>query len=487
MDSKKEEEKSPENIQSEPEKVIPVPKDFLKDQVPQNQQTPIPPPQSLTDAASYAQSTMGAINKNSLPQFGQKTPEPDAKEQKPTMEVHPVGFFSGRKIALILLIIFLLLVSSAAAALAYNNYELVKVPKIVTKTIDSLIIATPLPKNPRLILEKTQAEMLNVKTATVSTEITVSTKSPDFPVKEAKLMVKGPFEFTDKKTTKSQFDLSGSVKTEGLSVSAGGSVRIIDKYIYFRLSEFPGGSFLPMDSVKDKWFYIEVDEPQNKTEQEALNEKITKVTEILKNFATKSYKWTTKEETKDSFNLTIKPPKEDIDQLILDIFDVMETKKQTNIEKTLEKKNLEEFSDKLKNIELGMKVRKSDYLLTEARFKVSFEVEAPNLAAQSGISLSPNSVLPVDVQTTFAFSDYDKAVIVEIPEGAQNAKDYADEWMEDLQKSYGAFQEQNNTEQKNEKPQNNIRDLQDEQSPVLGDQNNIFELLFGTPGKSRSL
>lgn len=462
------------NYPSAPTEAQPIKKSGPLPQKPLEQEMPIAPPQDLTEATSYAQATMGTINKNALPAFGQKTEEKEQPQtpQKPAISVKPIGIFSGFLKNLLILLIFLLIVAGVALALAYTNYKYVKPPTAIQKLIDETIILAPIPKTSRIILEKTKSQMSAIKTATISTEVAASTTNTSFPVKEAKLTIKGPFEFEEQANNKSDFDISGSVKTEGLSASAAGSVKFIDNYIYFKITEFPGGAFLS-DTLKNKWFYFKIEEEMDEAEKEKFNEKIHRAVEIIQNFTANSYAWTTRQDAGETFNLTLKPPKGDISKLIMDLSEVFEDPEQTKGEQALDRKSIQEATDKLKDIVITIKVAKSDYLISEAQYKISFEIESLNLSAQSGISLAPNTTLPIDITTTMSFSNYNKPVIVEVPEGAEDVNKYIEQWQKELEKS---LQNQDLlTPQENKQ---NSSGLFNRQPPVLGEKESIWDLLL---------
>lgn len=456
-----------------PQATASIKKPGLLPQKPPVQDMPIAPPSDLSEATSYAQATMGAINKNALPSFGRKIEEKGKQEpEQPQISVKPVGIFSGFFKNMLILIFFLLIIAGAGLALAYTNYKYLKPPLAVQKVIDSAIILAPVPKTPRIIMAKTQTEMASAKTATISTEIAASTTNTSFPVKEAKLTIKGPFEFEKAAKNKSEFDISGSVKTEGLTASAAGSVKFINNYLYFKATEFPGGAFLG-DSLKNKWFYYKFEEEMNQQDKEKFNEKIKKAVELLQSFVANSYSWTTQENAGDNFKLTLKPPKENISKLIMDLSEVFPDPNQTKGEQALEKKSIKDFTDKLKNVEITLKVRKSDYLITKGQYKISFETSSPVLSAQSGVSLAPNTTLPINITTTMTFSDYNKPVVVEVPEGAEDVNKYMQQWQKDLEKS---FENQDLL-----KPQENPKGtsgLFNQKGPVLGEKESIFDLLL---------
>lgn len=441
-------------------------------QKPPTQTMPIAPPSDLTEATSYAQATMGTINKNALPSFGQKTEEKEETQapQQPQMSVKPVGIFSGFLKNLLLLILFILIVAGAGLALAYTNYKYFKPPLAVQKAIDLAIILAPVPKTPRIILAKTQSVMSAVKTATISTEIAAATTNASFPVKEAKLTVKGPFEFGKEAKNKSEFDISGSVKTEGLSASAAGSLKFIDNYIYFKITEFPGGAFLG-DSLKNKWFYFKIEEEMDETKKEDFSQKVQKAVEIIQNFTANSYTWTTQEDAGETFSLTLKPPKEELSKLFTDLSEVFEDTDQTKGEQALARKSIQDAIDKLKDITIVIKVAKSDYLIREAQYKVSMEIESPNFSAQSGVSLAPTTTLPIDITTTMSFSNYNDPVIVEVPEGAEDVNKYMEQWQKDLEKSL----ENQDFLKPQENPQGTSGTF-NQKGPVLGEKESLLNL-----------
>lgn len=357
----------------------------------------------------------------------QPVPPPN---ENPFLESEKSGGSSIKKkiLLLVTIIIFLLVfLGGGSLALAYSDYKFFSPPKPIKNLIDSIILSVPLPKTPRLILGRAQTKITDLKTALVETEIKFSTPSLDFPVKSAKLVIKGPAEFKTENQTRSQFDISGEVALEGIQVSAAGSVRQIDKTLYFKLTEVPGGSFLPLNDIKDQWFSIDTSEFEDTKEKELNKEIANKLKVILEKFVAKSVDWATFDDGSDDtlYSLSINPPKEEIDNLVFEIIEAVEPKTQSGLERSIEKGNLSEITKSIQSTEFKLKVRKKDYLVNEGVVLFSMNVPAPaGLSGNRGLSLAPTTSVPIKLSLSTKLSEFNEPIIVEIPQNAKDFKSY---------------------------------------------------------------
>lgn len=408
------------------------------------------------------------------------TPPQPPTTPPPYLQAETKKGFSIKKLLFVLLIVIILLAGGSSIALAYTDYKLITPPKIIKNLADRLLLATPLPKTPRLVLEKSQAKMATVKTATLEIESELSTTSTNAPMKSAKFKIKGPFDLKNQNQVGIQLEISGEVGIEGMQLSGAGEIRQIDDYLYFKLTQVPMGSFLPLDQFKNQWFYVNVKELNQQNQSAPDEQKIQKVIEIFRKFQAKSYQWAILTSGQDKYELKINPPKEEVDNLIFEIIKVLEPKNQPQLETSIEKGNLQDFTKNLQNIGLTLKIGKKDFLIKEGLLSFSFEIEAsPSLFPSAGeISLAPTTKIPISLSVTTRFSDYNQPVIVEIPDGAKDFKQNMEGAQNNLEKSLNLppspqnFQlPQQSTPSVSPAPESGIRDFFSSPSPVLGEKN----------------
>jgi len=134
------------------------------------------------------------VNQNYPPQTPpptQNTPPP----QNPNFnQKQKKGFFTKGKIIAVFLVFLIAGLFSGSVALAYNNYEIISPPEPIKKIIEAVVISTPLPKTPRMILEKSVLAIFELETAFVGYEFSFETTEPSFPIKNARIKIKGPIE-----------------------------------------------------------------------------------------------------------------------------------------------------------------------------------------------------------------------------------------------------------------------------------------------------
>ena len=339
--------------------------------------------------------------------------------------------FISRKALVVAVLVFLALLivfSGVGMAAAYTNYKFFTPPTFIKDSIDAFILATPLPKTPRLVLAKTVKAMDKLKTAFVETQIEFSIKDGTFPIKSAKVTSRGPVDFKTINQTRSQSDLTVEIAAEGLEISISGTMLSIDNKIYFKISEFPQGTLLPSQGLKDQWFVINTkDIQQLKIDYQKDEIKDKKLKEIFEKFLARSYSWSsfTKTQERDVFELLVKPPKEEISGLISEIIESLGLKNQTSLGTSLEKKNLENLIKNLENIETTVKIGKKDYLISEANLLISANIRPPaGLLKSSKITLTPATSSSVKVTAGVKLSNFNQPIIVEEPNGAQDFSGY---------------------------------------------------------------
>lgn len=401
-------------------------------------------------------------------------PAPPPEKPPPVPEEKKRG--SKIKIIASIIILIILVTSSSSIALAYNNYQLIPLPKSAQVAIDSVITALPLPKTPRIILAKTQTQMSSLKSASYKTTFDFSADAQNFPVKSASLTISGPLEFTQKKFPKSSADLSGQVSVEGITLSASGSVRLIDKSLYFKLSEIPAGSFLPqLSQIKDQWFVVSLTELAQE-EMPDTDAQIAKVRQVFENYIAKSYNWTTLAKSDGSlFVLNIKPPKSELVDLIFDLIMTTNSSNKPAVESIFDKQNIKEIIDNLDKFEIQVKIDKN-YYLSESQINLSFKVPPMlPLSGQNQISLAPATATPINLKIATTLSDFNKPVIIEVPEGAKDLKDYAQQLEKELPKDFKLPDQKQFEATPGAKPM--MENIFDNKSPVLGQKNTDWQML----------
>ena len=386
------------------------------------------------------------------------------------------------KILTVFLIVIFLITFSGSLALAYTNYKLITPPKIVQRAIDRFILITPLPKTTRLILRRTERKMADLKSAVLETQLEVATESKDFPISSAKITVKGPADFQTQNYSKSQLEISGQVAMEGLKISAAGEIRQIEDNLYFQLTEVPGSSFLPLEEVENQWFVLNVDK-LNKEERTAEDEaQIQKIKKVFEAFIEKTYEWTKLEkgENTDIYTLKIKPPISEINTLLFETIKILEPKDQTNLEESIEKEEIEKFTRDIKNIEVTLEIDKKTSLISQVSVLFDFDVENPsNLYSRSKeVMLAPTTKIPVTLKISTKLTDYNKPVIIEVPQDAKDLTKYLDQFQKELEEQDFNLPQELQTPQEPQSD-NSFRNLLDNQSPVLGEKSFWDLLLLG--------
>lgn len=433
-----------------------------------NQNTPITPDPTNILANSLPQITP-------VPKVLQTPPIPPQIPNKPSKLLLLVPVF---------LIVILVALIAMPVTLAYNNYKLFTPPVAIQKVINQFIAISPLPKTPNIILSKTQQTITSVKSANIENTFEASTEEKTSPIKSASITISGPVDFRTQHNSNISMEISGSVAMEGLQLSGSGSLRKINNNLYFRINSFPAASLLPVNELKNQWFYMNIDQLQGKNDNDT-NKIFQDLKPIFSKYLIKSADWSQKTEDKTNYYLKIKPPKEETNNIIFDVLNTLETDTSTNLEKNIQKDNLKEFTDKLENFEINAKIDKKTYLLNEINLEALISVQAPSTLKQTGaINLSPANQVPIKVKYTSKFTKYNEPVIVEIPEGAIDLKKIIDERM----KTRPQFQQippvfpftkpPEATLQAKPKDQSGFKNLLENSSPVLGSQNTNWDELL---------
>jgi len=381
---------------------------------------PVDPPPPITQEPQ-------TVPSSALPQ---NQPQPAPQNTTPSQPTNNSFLTRGKIITAVLLLIILTLFGGGAVALAYNDYKILPLPKSAQKIIDGIILTTPLPKTPRIVLAKTAAGMSELKSTQVETEFSFSTANQNFPLKNGKITIIGPVDFKSQKIPRSQFDISGTIATQGLQLSAAASVRQIDNILYFKITEYPGGSFAGAQGISNQWFYTKNDNLDKPTKDPEL---IKKIQERINQFIDDSKKWSTLEDSdKAVYKLLIQPPKDELAKFIFDIINIVEPSDQNKVADSLDLEKIQEFTAKIQGLKITLNINKDSGLISESIIDIPIKISIPSSLSQIGeINLAPETPMEFKLTISAKFSNFNQPVIVEIPEGAKDFADYA----KDLQKS----------------------------------------------------
>lgn len=365
----------------------------------------------------------------STPNSSQKPPGQISLSQKPQNPnvVYPKStkklFFTT--FAIILLLV--LLTTGAAIALAYNNYALIKPPKLISNAIDTLIAASVLPKPPRIVLGSVVAKAATLKSANIKTEMFLSTTDNNSPITSLKLVVVGPVNFEKTTSQAAEADVSMEVKFEGASFNGTASVKTIENTLFFKVTEFPFGSlYQQLLSYKNKWFYYKIPEEYAQKDQELLISDDVK--KLLAEFVEKSQTWTkTTTDANGDYLLEATPPKSDLDKLILDILSsyAQRDDQKEKLLQSVKLENVSKFTEKLANLKITATASKDNYY--PKNISVSFDITPENITLPSGSeSLLPASLSSYNFKLSSEFSNYNKQIVVVPPEGAEDIAQVVD-------------------------------------------------------------
>ena len=156
----------------------------------------------------------------------------------------------------------------------------------------------------------------------------------------------------------------------------------------------------------------------------------------------------------------------------------MEPKKQTNLEESIEKEEIERFTRNIKNIEVALEIDKKTSLISQVSLLFGMDLENPsNLYSRTwDVQIAPTSKIPITLKISTKLSDYDKAVIIEIPKDAKDLTKYQEKFKKELEKqNFNLPQEQDMPSEP--EGNNSFRNLLDNQAPVLGEKS-VWDLLL---------
>lgn len=369
----------------------------------------------------------------------QTTPPAQTESSQTTPPTPPQNLGSSHKskAALILVLAFLLLTPillfTGGIGLAYNNYALFTPPQAIKDLLDNTISISPLPKPTRLIIESTFVKTASIKSADIKTELSMTTSSDSSPIEGVKLTLEGPTEFDKPESKASEIDIGLEVKFEGATFNGAASVKAVEDRIYFKINEFPFGQmYQQLLSYKDKWYYWDIpEEYKTKDEDKEISENVNK---LLSEFVKKSQSWTTIT-NKDGalYEMEIKPPKEEITDLIYDIIQVYEPKDQEKILTSLEKEKITKGMEKVNDLKITMKVNKDTYYLQNINTQFNLAIDDFSLPTQTE-SLLPQDQVVFNFNLSAELSNYNRQVVVIPPPDAINIETT----IQELSKTYGS-------------------------------------------------
>ena len=127
-----------------------------------------------------------------------------------------------------------------------------------------------------------------------------------------------------------------------------------------------------------------------------------------------------------------------------------------------------------------MEIDKKTSLISQVSLLFDMDIENPsNLYSQSQeVQLAPTTTIQITLKISTKLSDYNKPVIIEVPQNATDLTKYLEEFQKELEgKKFNLPQEL----EKPKEPQsdNSFRNLLDNQSPVLGKKSFWDLLLLG--------
>jgi len=344
---------------------------------------------------------------------------------------------STRKIFLVtILALFFLTLATFGGALvvAYNNYKLFTPPLAIKNALDNIIAISPLPKPTRLIIESTFAKTATIKSADVKTEFALTTSSSASPVEGVRLTLEGPTQFDESDSKASEVEIGLEVKFEGATFSGAASVKTAGDKVYFKINEFPFGQiYQQLLSYKDKWYYWDIpEEYKEKDDDKEISQNMNK---LISEFVKKSEAWTTLT-SKDGtlYEMEIKPPKEEVTNLIYDIVQAYEPKDQDKLTISLEKEQITKGMEKVNDLKILIKVNKDTYYLQNISMQFNLSVDDFSLPVQAE-SLLPQEKIVFNFNLTTELSNYNKQVVIIPPTDAINIETT----MQELSKSYGKF------------------------------------------------
>jgi hypothetical protein len=372
-----------------------------------------------------------------------------------------------KKIKIIFIVVFLIfgLFISASLALAYGNYQLFKPPLVYSGLIDRAILLSPLPKPPRIVIAEMTDKMSKLRSATSDLSFEITSQDKTLPVKSAKILLSGPIEFQNDKSSKGKMDAKAEIEFEGVKITIAASFVQVGKNLYFKLTEVPFGSYYQLDSLSNTWFSASLD--QELTQNIDLD-KSEKINQETNKFFQNSFSWVKSFKTEDdSYLLALTPPKNEIEKLIQNYLDILEPKNQSKIEDDLTYNQIAKLAESFENLQIEAEIDKNSYLLKSAN--LAFDLNIDNLAKAGNIenvTLLPAQPHKLTITSTLKLKDFNAPVIVEVPTDATDLSSYLEKYskQELIDKQ---------PEEDNQDGPGGFRQLIEPKSTVLGEKANV--------------
>lgn len=394
-------------------------------------------------------------------------PSPPVAKVFTASQDKPPQNYLFKKLKIILIFVFLIfgLLISASLALAYGNYQLFKPPLVYMDLVDQAILLSPLPKPPRIVIDKMLDEMSNIGSATSDLLFEITSQDKTLPVKSAKISLSGPIQFQNDSNSKGKMDAKAEIEFEGVKITIAASFVQMDKNLYFKLTEVPFGSYYQLDSLSNTWFFVNLDQD---LAQNIDLDKSEKINQETNKFFQNSFSWLKSFKTEDdSYLLTLVPPKSQIEKLIQNYLDILEPKNQSKIEHDLTYKQIAKFTEAFENLQVEAVIDKKSYLITSAN--LAFDLNIDNLAKTGNskdVTLLPAQPIKLTITSTLKLKDFNLPVIVEEPADATDLSSYLEKYSKQE-----LFDEQEEID--NQDVPGGFRQLIEPKSTVLGEKANV--------------
>jgi len=417
--------------------------------------TSAPPPPSGIDLTTGKVPPTGGLTQppaptqpNDPPFFGQppitpppKIPASPAAAATPTavyandnVPLNPPGHLL-RNTFLTFFALFLITASVLSCGLyaAYTNYIILPLPQVTRPVFDKLLLASPIPKPDRLILDQMFNVMAKTKTAHHDSNLEIDVKNASQDYKVAFAMA-GPLDFQQQEVKRSEAHASAKIEMEGLSFSFTGDVKTIGSDFYFQITEFPGSGFLDPGQFKNQWFVIHPNEEMKKQVQ-AQDFKFDKTSQVVKDEFSKINEWSKSfDDQKDTYHFRLSPP-QSLLKSITDSFyqEMIEQAGKDNLEtQTKTDQDLQEFKKILDNINnnliFDLFINKTSYRLEKLESRSNFTLDMPSTLPSSPISTLQVERPKVILKLTSTLSDFDQKIVIDIPKDAKDFEEVTKEF-----------------------------------------------------------
>ena len=328
------------------------------------------------------------------------------------------------------LLLFLLLILSSASFLglglfsSYSNYKNIPLPKALQSTFNTIVLSSFLPKPDSLIFSQMANKMSQLETCQHQTDlsmiVTNSGKKMNFDVS-----ISGPLDFRTQKVSRSEAKMSVKTETDGMSVTIGGELRVIEDILYFKLTQFPD-FFSDGQDFKDQWFFLDLKDSTQKEEPKIKFYKTEKYfkEEILAKFQN----WAKHLPDEAGFyHFDVTPPPEVTDGLVTTFYqELLESSSNNDIVNQAELDNdlkkIKSIFTKIGNsLTIEIYINKNTFYVEKVESKLNkFDLDFPSNT--QGISTLQVNHPTLDIEQKTTLSAFNAPIIIEIPQGAKDAQ-----------------------------------------------------------------